>query len=159
AVAHPRPDLATPYVAPATEEERAVAAIWQEVLGVDRVGVDDDFFELGGHSLAAVQIGAKIRGRFGIDLEMRDFFDRPTVAGTVAAPAAAPAGGRARRRAPAAARAGGRARTEDAIPALARDEPGDDPDLDRLDELSDEEVEARLRELLAEETEERGESA
>jgi acyl transferase domain-containing protein/acyl carrier protein len=143
---HPRPDLATPYVAPATETEEAIAAVWREVLGVDRVGVDDDFFELGGHSLAAVQIGTKIKARFAVDLDLRSFFDRPTVAGTAAALAAP---GRS---------AGG---AEESIPVLRREEA--DPALDDLsvldlDGLSDEEVEARLRELLTTETTERGET-
>jgi acyl carrier protein len=124
---HPRPDLATPYTAPQAEEEKTVAAIWQEVLGVDRVGVEDDFFALGGHSLAAVQIGAKIRGRFGVDLDLREFFEAPTVAHTVAVLAAHAGGG------------------TDSIPVLSRAEPDD---VDGLAELSDDEVDARLRELL-----------
>ena len=126
---HPRPELATPYVAPETDEQRAVAAIWQEVLGLDRVGLDDDFFALGGHSLAAVQIGAKIRGEFGVELDLRSFFDGPTVAHTVTALHRAQSG-----------------TDDDRIEAVSRDEPGD---LDGLAELSDEEVEAQLRELLA----------
>ncbi|MCB1035725.1 MAG: SDR family oxidoreductase, partial [Acidobacteria bacterium] len=48
---HERPELQTPYVAPRTELEEALAEMWQELLGIDRVGVHDDFFELGGHSL------------------------------------------------------------------------------------------------------------
>ena len=138
---HPRPDLATPYTAPRTEAEKAVVAIWQEVLGVDRIGVDDDFFALGGHSLAAVQIGAKIRGHFGVDLDLRGFFDAPTVAHTVAVLTAHTGGGTADS-------------AEDAIPVLSRQRPGDDldslDDLDGLDDLSDDEVDARLRELLGE---------
>ncbi|WP_326595003.1 type I polyketide synthase [Streptomyces sp. NBC_01803] len=140
---HPRPDLATPYVAPVTDEEKAVAAVWQEILGVEQVGVDDDFFALGGHSLAAVQIGTRIRARFGIELDLRRFFDAPTVAHTVTLLAD-----------------GDRERTpEDTIEAISRDEPYPDPadpadpaDPDGLAELSDEEVEAQLRELLAAET-------
>jgi phthiocerol/phenolphthiocerol synthesis type-I polyketide synthase E len=136
---HPRPDLATPYVEPATEEERAVAAIWQQVLGVDRVGVHDDFFALGGHSLAAVQIGAKIQSQFRVQLDLRDFFDGPTVANTVTVVASA-------------GRAAGRG--ADVIPVLDRSGPTDDADdldadLANLDTLSDDEVEARLRELFA----------
>jgi phthiocerol/phenolphthiocerol synthesis type-I polyketide synthase E len=138
---HPRPDLPTPYVAPATDDEKAVAAIWQEVLGVEEVGVDDDFFALGGHSLAAVQIGAKVRSRFGAELDLRDFFNGPTVANTVAVLARAGNGGD---------------RAEDAIEALGRDEPDDT--LAALDDLSDEEVEAQLRELLAAEANEQGEN-
>ncbi|MFD2762813.1 SDR family NAD(P)-dependent oxidoreductase [Micromonospora eburnea] len=130
---HPRPDLATPYVAPSTDAERAVAEIWQEVLGLDRVGVHDDFFALGGHSLAAVQIGAKIRSRFGVELNLRGFFDSPTVAHTVTvlADPGAPSD-------PAA----------DRIEAVSRT--GPDEELAGLDDLSDEEVEAQLRALLAE---------
>ncbi|MCW3844716.1 SDR family NAD(P)-dependent oxidoreductase [Micromonospora yasonensis] len=130
---HPRPDLDTPYVAPATDAERAVAEIWQDVLGLDRVGVHDDFFALGGHSLAAVQIGTRIRSRFGVELNLRGFFDSPTVAHTVtvlADPGAPgdPAG--------------------DRIEAVSRDVPDDD--VAGLDDLSDEEIEAQLRALLAE---------
>ncbi|WP_324787956.1 SDR family NAD(P)-dependent oxidoreductase [Streptomyces sp. H51] len=132
---HPRPDLDTPFLAPRTERERAVAGIWCDVLGLERVGVDDDFFALGGHSLAAVRIGARIKSLLGVDLDLRAFFDRPTVAHTVGlltAGAAAPA-------------------AEDSIEVLARDDRGADPEL--LDDLSDEEVEARLRALLAAEGE------
>ncbi|WP_318279374.1 MULTISPECIES: type I polyketide synthase [Streptomyces] len=134
---HPRPDLDTPFVAPATDPERAVVAIWQEVLGIDGIGVHDDFFALGGHSLAAVQIGAKVRTRFGTEIELREFFNGPTVAHTVTLLAA---GGT--HRGPA-----------DAIPALRRDpEPGapdEAPDGLDLAGLSDEEVEAMLRDVLA----------
>lgn len=130
---HPRPDLDTPYVAPATDAERAVAEIWQDVLGLDRVGVHDDFFALGGHSLAAVQIGAKIRSRFGVELNLRGFFDSPTVAHTVTVLADPGAPGD-----PGA----------DRIEAVSRDVP--DGELADLDDLSDEEVEAQLRALLAE---------
>ncbi|WP_406096522.1 SDR family NAD(P)-dependent oxidoreductase [Kitasatospora purpeofusca] len=150
---HPRPELATPFVAPGTEREEAVAALWREVLGVEEVGVHDDFFALGGHSLAAVQINTRIRSRFGTELDLRDFFQSPTVAHTVDLLAGGGEGG------------GG-----DTIEALSRTgdggEPGhqglddhgpDDQDLDDLDSpddldgLSDEEVEARLQALLAEE--------
>ncbi|PPA62160.1 beta-ketoacyl synthase N-terminal-like domain-containing protein [Micromonospora chalcea] len=130
---HPRPDLDTPYVAPGTEAERTVAEIWQEVLGLDRVGVHDDFFALGGHSLAAVQIGAKIRGRFGVELNLRGFFDSPTVAHTVTV--LADPGGPGDRGA-------------DRIEVVSRDVPDDE--LAGLDELSDEEIEAQLAALLAE---------
>jgi acyl transferase domain-containing protein/acyl carrier protein len=140
---HPRPDLATPYVAPATDAEERIAAIWQEVLGIDRIGVDDDFFALGGHSLAAVQIGAKIQRQFAVELDLRDFFAGPTVASTVALLTAAG------RRDEAA---------QDGIAALRRDELDDDA-LKDLDELSDEEVDAKLRELLAAEVKEQGSQA
>ena len=131
---HPRPDLATPYVAPRTPREQAVAEVWQEILGLDRVGADDDFFALGGHSLAAVQIGTRVKARLGADLDLRAFFDHPTVAHTAelldsgdgGAPAAGPG---------------------DAIEVLSRVDDAHDAEL--LADLTDEEVEAQLRELLA----------
>ncbi len=72
-----RPELATAYVAPGTELEWAVAAIWSEVLGVDRVGVEDDFFALGGHSMLATQVVAAIRDRLGRRVTLRMLFDEP----------------------------------------------------------------------------------
>ncbi|HEY5836728.1 SDR family NAD(P)-dependent oxidoreductase [Streptomyces sp.] len=133
---HPRPDLPTPYVAPRTPSEHAIADVWREILGVDRVGVDDDFFALGGHSLAAVQIGTRLKSRLGTELDLRAFFDHPTVAhtaqlldsGSGGAPATGPGG---------------------TIEVLARDDDAPGADLDALADLTDEEVEAQLRELLA----------
>ncbi|MDQ8728327.1 non-ribosomal peptide synthetase [Bradyrhizobium sp. LHD-71] len=66
--------------APATETERAVATIWCEALGVETVGREDDFFVLGGNSISAGQVAATIRERFGRELELRSFFDAPTLA-------------------------------------------------------------------------------
>ncbi|MCZ7414352.1 type I polyketide synthase [Streptomyces sp. WMMC897] len=133
---HPRPELDTPFVAPRGEDEEAVAAIWRDVLGVEEIGVDDDFFALGGHSLAAVRIGAQIQTRFGRELSMRDFFSSPTVAHTVVL-LNGPAG-----------TAG--AAADDAIEVLSRDEPPAAAEED-VNDLTDEEVEAQLRALLADE--------
>nr|WP_231873860.1 non-ribosomal peptide synthetase [Luteibacter rhizovicinus] len=69
----------TGYVAPATPTETAIAAVWAEVLKVDRVGVTDDFFELGGHSLLATQLVSQLRKRSVTDLELRDLFSYPTL--------------------------------------------------------------------------------
>jgi amino acid adenylation domain-containing protein len=69
------------FVAPRTPVESLLAQIWSEVLGVPRVGVDDDFFALGGHSLRATQVIARARGALGIDLPLRSLFETPTVAG------------------------------------------------------------------------------
>ncbi|MBF2002811.1 MAG: KR domain-containing protein [Synechococcales cyanobacterium M58_A2018_015] len=82
---HSRPPLTSDYVAPQTEIEQQVAQIWQELLGIDRVGIHDSFFELGGHSLLAIQAIARLRDRFQIELPMRSFlFEAPTVAGIAA---------------------------------------------------------------------------
>jgi catechol 2,3-dioxygenase-like lactoylglutathione lyase family enzyme len=64
-----RPDLGVEYAVPTDEMERSVAAIWQEVLGVERVGRHDNFFDLGGHSLLLLQIHDRLRERFGLGAE------------------------------------------------------------------------------------------
>ena len=83
-----RPDIATVYVAPRSEIERQVAAIWQEMLGVEQLGVYDNFFELGGHSLLGLQVISQLRDSFQIDLPLDAFFQQPTVAGLAEAIAA-----------------------------------------------------------------------
>ncbi|MBT9332217.1 type I polyketide synthase [Paracidobacterium acidisoli] len=77
---HPRPALSQEFTEPTEETERAVAIIWQNLLGVDRVGSHDNFFELGGHSLLGIQVMARIRERFGVDLPLRTVFEAPTPA-------------------------------------------------------------------------------
>lgn len=67
-------------VAPRSETEHMVAAIWSEVLGVDDIGVDDDFFRLGGHSLLATQVVSRVQSQLAADVPLRSFFDMPTVA-------------------------------------------------------------------------------
>ena len=68
------------YVAPCTETETELVAIVAEVLGLDRVGVDDNFFEIGGHSLLATQVIARVQDMFHVDIALRSLFERPTVA-------------------------------------------------------------------------------
>jgi amino acid adenylation domain-containing protein len=80
AVEATRPELTTGYVAPCTALEELVAAIWIDVLEVERVGVHDNFFELGGHSLLATTIAAKIYEAFHVELPLRTLFEAPTVA-------------------------------------------------------------------------------
>ncbi len=73
--------MATEFIAPASDIEHRVAAIWSDILQAARIGVHDDFFELGGRSLNAVQVMARVREAFQVELPMRRFFDEPTVAG------------------------------------------------------------------------------
>ncbi|WP_437613917.1 amino acid adenylation domain-containing protein [Sorangium sp. So ce834] len=76
-----RPGPAAPAQrAPATPTEQALAGVWSEVLGRDGIGTTDDFFALGGHSLLAVQVVARARRLFGVDLPLRAAFDAPTIA-------------------------------------------------------------------------------
>ena len=81
----PAPDqqslAARAYEAPVGETEIALAALWQELLGVERVGRHDQFFELGGHSLLAVQLVSRLRQLRGVELELRQLFAQPTLAG------------------------------------------------------------------------------
>ncbi|MGB7604879.1 MAG: thioesterase domain-containing protein, partial [Lutisporaceae bacterium] len=67
------------YVAPSNEVEEKLAAIWQEVLGVEKVGVNNNFFELGGHSLKAMNVTSKIKKEIGIDIPLKELFVAPTI--------------------------------------------------------------------------------
>lgn len=64
--------------------EQAVAALFTELLGQERIGVDDNFFALGGHSLLAARLVALVRKEFQVELTLLDLFDNPTVAGVAA---------------------------------------------------------------------------
>lgn len=68
-----------PFVAPATEVEQQLAAVWSALLGVEQVGVHDDFFDLGGASLTAIQALARIRDAFDVELPLQSFFAAPTL--------------------------------------------------------------------------------
>jgi hypothetical protein len=76
-----RPQMGHAYSPPRTPVEEQLAAIWCEVLGVDRVGRDDDFFDLGGHSLLAVRMLARAHESFGVEVHLYVIFERPTIAG------------------------------------------------------------------------------
>ncbi len=81
APSHARPTIATEYVAPRNEIEETTAGIWQDLLGIDRVGIHDDFFALGGHSLFAARVLSRLKDAFSVSLPLPSIFDRPTVAG------------------------------------------------------------------------------
>jgi len=72
---------ANSFVAPRNPAEESLAAIWSEVLGVERVGVTDNFFELGGHSLLGTQVISRVRNAFQVELQLRTLFETPSVAG------------------------------------------------------------------------------
>jgi len=83
----PDPEMggsAAEYVEPATDTERRLAEIWQDVLKLERVGRNDDFFELGGHSLLATQAVSRIRDAFRAELPLKEIFERPTLAALAA---------------------------------------------------------------------------
>ncbi|HYX25073.1 MAG TPA: amino acid adenylation domain-containing protein, partial [Thermoanaerobaculia bacterium] len=85
----PAPDVARPetgqsLVGPRNATEARLVEIWSELLGIERIGVDDDFFELGGHSLLATQAVSRVREAFGVELPLRTFFDAPSVAAMAA---------------------------------------------------------------------------
>jgi acyl carrier protein len=75
---HPRPAIETPYAEAGSEIERLIAGIWQELLGIDRVGIDDNFFELGGDSVVAIQIMVRIN-KAGFNLTTRQLFQCQTI--------------------------------------------------------------------------------
>jgi surfactin family lipopeptide synthetase A len=74
-----RPNLAAEFVAPETEVERALAEVWREVLGVERVGVEDNFFDLGGHSLLLMKVQRGLQDRLRRELPLMTLFKYPTV--------------------------------------------------------------------------------
>jgi acyl carrier protein len=79
----PRPEMGREgegmYVAPRTELEKKIAEIWSEVLGIQRIGLNDNFFDIGGHSLFATQVISRLRNAFAANLPLRLIFERPTI--------------------------------------------------------------------------------
>jgi len=69
------------YEEPRDDVERRMAAVWQRVMRIERIGAVDDFFELGGHSLLATQVVSHVRLEFSVEVSLRELFERPTVRG------------------------------------------------------------------------------
>jgi amino acid adenylation domain-containing protein len=132
---HSRPDLEREYVAPRDEFEQQIAAIWEEVLGVEGVGVHDNFFDLGGHSLLATQVVSRVRSAFRTELPLRRLFETPTIQGLALA-----------------VTLGSDDLAETPFSAIERASRGSEEALlEKLDQLSDEEVELLLPTILADE--------
>ena len=64
---------------PRTDLEKSIAAIWQELLGVERVGVDDNFFELGGDSFLGIQVIARLKTQLGVKVSAVSLYEGPRV--------------------------------------------------------------------------------
>jgi acyl transferase domain-containing protein/acyl carrier protein len=77
--AHSRPNLENAYVAPRDDVEYTLTTIWQNLLGIEKVGVHDNFFELGGHSLLATRLLKQLGDTFQIELPLQSLFEFPTV--------------------------------------------------------------------------------
>jgi amino acid adenylation domain-containing protein len=75
----PARDRQLSYRAPRNEREQLLAALWTQVLGVERVGLDDNFFELGGHSLTATRLVSRLRSSLGLEVPVRALFQHPTL--------------------------------------------------------------------------------
>lgn len=80
----PRPRMNNAYVAPSTEIEHALVQIWQELFGIERIGIQDDFFNLGGHSLLATRLMARLNETFDIELPLSKAFEASTIAALAA---------------------------------------------------------------------------
>ncbi|HEV7514700.1 MAG TPA: SDR family NAD(P)-dependent oxidoreductase, partial [Thermoanaerobaculia bacterium] len=75
-----RPALDSAYLAPGSDQEQRIVAVWRRVLGIGEIGVHDNFFELGGTSLSGVQLIAELKKELGVDVPAVSIFEAPTVA-------------------------------------------------------------------------------
>jgi amino acid adenylation domain-containing protein len=77
---HGRPSLANAYVSPDNGVQQTIVHLWEELLGIEGIGIHDNFFALGGHSLLATQLITRLRDTFQVDLTLRTLFEEPTIA-------------------------------------------------------------------------------
>jgi amino acid adenylation domain-containing protein len=77
---HARPQVKSFYIAPGNDFEQRIAAIWQRVLGIEKIGVHDNFFELGGTSLSGVQLIAELKKALAMEIPAVSIFEAPTIA-------------------------------------------------------------------------------
>jgi hypothetical protein len=68
------------YVAPRNDLELSIAVIWQDLLGIEQIGVHDSFFELGGHSLLAIQYMSRLWRAFQVEISIHSLFEKSTIA-------------------------------------------------------------------------------
>jgi phthiocerol/phenolphthiocerol synthesis type-I polyketide synthase E len=76
---HSRPSLATTYVAASNEVEQVIVNVWQEILGIDQLGIHDNFFDLGGNSLIGLKLISRLKKELNIDIPVVALFEGPTV--------------------------------------------------------------------------------
>ena len=76
---YPRPNLGTPYAPPRNAIERQIAAVWEEVLGIEQVGIHDNFFELGADSLIGIQLVTRLSKELNVNIPAVSLFEGPTV--------------------------------------------------------------------------------
>ncbi|MEO1287259.1 MAG: amino acid adenylation domain-containing protein [Chloroflexota bacterium] len=69
------------YVAPRSDLEEDLVALWQEILHLEQIGVRDNFFNIGGHSLPAIRITTRIKSDYDVDVPLNEFFNQPTIEG------------------------------------------------------------------------------
>jgi acyl transferase domain-containing protein/acyl carrier protein len=87
-----RPDLGRTPVPPRNDRQRVITSIWEQLLGIRGIGIDDDFFELGGHSLLATQLIFRVRQALHVNVPLAALFEGPTIAALTAAVDTAEAG-------------------------------------------------------------------
>ena len=75
-----RPALAEAFIEPRTPAEKSLASIWTRLIGINRIGINDNYFELGGDSLLATQLASQVRNVFEVELPLVELFRHPTLA-------------------------------------------------------------------------------